>query len=245
MRVSAFIAWKPPAACHVDPAVSSSRSISATSVMPRSVRWYSTLQPTMPPPITTTWYRSFTLRRASEQGFGARSVSTPERRPVTTGRPELHVIARDRAFPGSLEDELRPLEGLDGVDEVEGLSVAGHLALRANLDLPRSAFETQEPVAFHPRRQWGSLTDGESIPRVFGDLEAVGEPVSTIALRIDRQRVRARLCVVFERAEGRRRLQLLGRQRGRRSGGTEFGRRSIACLRGPHRQLDPRCVAGD
>ena len=38
IRVSAFIAWNPPAACQVEPAVSSSRSISATSVMPRSVR---------------------------------------------------------------------------------------------------------------------------------------------------------------------------------------------------------------
>ena len=36
--VSLFIAWKPPAACQVEPAVSSSRSINATSVMPRSVR---------------------------------------------------------------------------------------------------------------------------------------------------------------------------------------------------------------
>ena len=38
-RVSALIAWNPPAACHVDPAVSSSRSIRTTSVRPRSVRW--------------------------------------------------------------------------------------------------------------------------------------------------------------------------------------------------------------
>ena len=35
------------------------RSISATSVSPRSVRWYRMLQPTIPPPMTTTRYWSF------------------------------------------------------------------------------------------------------------------------------------------------------------------------------------------
>jgi hypothetical protein len=38
-RVSALIAWNPPAACQVDPAVSSRRSSTATSVSPRAVRW--------------------------------------------------------------------------------------------------------------------------------------------------------------------------------------------------------------
>ena len=32
MRVSLFMAWKPPAACQVEPAVSSSRSSSSVSV---------------------------------------------------------------------------------------------------------------------------------------------------------------------------------------------------------------------
>jgi hypothetical protein len=38
-RVSALIVWNPPAACHVEPDVSTLRSRMATSVSPRSVRW--------------------------------------------------------------------------------------------------------------------------------------------------------------------------------------------------------------
>src|SRR5271169_138542 len=45
----------PPAACQVDPEVSSARSISSTSFQPILVKWYSTLAPTTPPPITTAW----------------------------------------------------------------------------------------------------------------------------------------------------------------------------------------------
>src|SRR5487761_2569573 len=44
----------PPAACHVEPDVSSARSISSTSFHPAFVKWYKTLAPTTPPPITTT-----------------------------------------------------------------------------------------------------------------------------------------------------------------------------------------------
>ena len=43
----------PPAACHVDPHVSSSRSRSSASVQPNFARWYNTEQPTTPPPMTT------------------------------------------------------------------------------------------------------------------------------------------------------------------------------------------------
>ena len=50
----------PPAACQVEPAVSSRRSSSMTSVQPAFVRWYSTLAPTTPPPMTTTWADDFT-----------------------------------------------------------------------------------------------------------------------------------------------------------------------------------------
>jgi len=45
----------PPAACQVDPDVSSARSISRTSFQPILVKWYKTLAPTTPPPITATW----------------------------------------------------------------------------------------------------------------------------------------------------------------------------------------------
>src|SRR5579872_1045795 len=43
-----------PAACQVEPLVSSSASSRVTSVQPSRVRWYSALQPAIPPPITAT-----------------------------------------------------------------------------------------------------------------------------------------------------------------------------------------------
>ena len=42
-----------PAACQVEPEVSSFLSISATSDQPFFARWYSVPTPTTPPPITT------------------------------------------------------------------------------------------------------------------------------------------------------------------------------------------------
>ena len=50
----------PPAACQVEPAVSSRRSRRIASVQPAFVRWYRTLAPTTPPPMTTTWADDFT-----------------------------------------------------------------------------------------------------------------------------------------------------------------------------------------
>ena len=50
----------PPAACQVEPAVSSRARAASTSVQPAFVRWYSTLAPTTPPPMTTTWTSDFT-----------------------------------------------------------------------------------------------------------------------------------------------------------------------------------------
>src|SRR6201993_4293280 len=49
----------PPAACQVEPAVSSLRSTSTTSVQPSSVRWYRTEAPITPPPMTTTCAEAF------------------------------------------------------------------------------------------------------------------------------------------------------------------------------------------
>ena len=43
-----------PAACHVEPAVSSLFSRSTMSVQPRLVRWYASETPMMPPPTITT-----------------------------------------------------------------------------------------------------------------------------------------------------------------------------------------------
>src|SRR6187402_3890121 len=61
----------PPAACHVDPAVSSRRSSRTTSVQPALVRWYRTLAPTTPPPMTTAWYWFFIDRPLSVVGRDA------------------------------------------------------------------------------------------------------------------------------------------------------------------------------
>src|SRR6478672_12955680 len=56
---SPFRVCMPPAACHVDPAVSSRRSSRTTSFQPALVRWYRTLAPTTPPPMTTAWNSFF------------------------------------------------------------------------------------------------------------------------------------------------------------------------------------------
>src|SRR5206468_4094020 len=56
---SPFSVCMPPAECHVDPAVSSRRSSSTTSFQPALVRWYRTLAPTTPPPMTTAWNSFF------------------------------------------------------------------------------------------------------------------------------------------------------------------------------------------
>ena len=44
-----------PAACQVEPLVSSFASTKVTSVHPSFVRWYKRLHPGTPPPITTTF----------------------------------------------------------------------------------------------------------------------------------------------------------------------------------------------
>src|SRR2546430_853750 len=75
-----------PAACQVEPAVSSSRSSSTTSVQPSRVRWYSALQPTAPPPMTTT--RAWLLMQ--------HTVATGCARHAPAGAPDstLHPRAR-------------------------------------------------------------------------------------------------------------------------------------------------------
>src|SRR5262249_20336054 len=55
MLGSELMVWMTPAACHDEPEVSSRRSSSTTSRQPIFARWYSTLHPTTPPPITTTF----------------------------------------------------------------------------------------------------------------------------------------------------------------------------------------------
>src|SRR4029453_10982327 len=65
IRIRVGEVWKCvtiPAACHVEPLVSSPLSTSTTSVHPFRARWYATLQPAMPPPTITTRACSFTRR---------------------------------------------------------------------------------------------------------------------------------------------------------------------------------------
>ena len=47
--------WMPPAACHEEPDVTSSRSSSTASFQPYLARWNRIEQPTTPPPTTTTF----------------------------------------------------------------------------------------------------------------------------------------------------------------------------------------------
>src|SRR5256885_1278566 len=49
-----------PAAWQVEPLVSSPLSSSRVAFSPALARWYATLAPVMPPPITTAWARSAT-----------------------------------------------------------------------------------------------------------------------------------------------------------------------------------------
>ncbi len=52
---SELIVWMTPAACQEEPEVSSERSRSTTSFQPNLARWNRMLQPTTPPPMTTTF----------------------------------------------------------------------------------------------------------------------------------------------------------------------------------------------
>ena len=59
MLASPLNVCMPPAACHVEPDVSSLFSSSSTSVQPIRARWYRTLAPTTPPPMTTALAEAF------------------------------------------------------------------------------------------------------------------------------------------------------------------------------------------
>jgi len=59
MLASPLKVCMPPAACQVDPEVSSLFSRSSTSLQPILARWYNTLAPTTPPPMTTALAEAF------------------------------------------------------------------------------------------------------------------------------------------------------------------------------------------
>src|SRR5438874_12925042 len=78
----------PPAACQVEPQVSSPRSSSSTSFQPALVRWYRTLAPTTPPPITTTRASLFTDPPLSHRSHvGHRQQHRHARRHLHAERP--------------------------------------------------------------------------------------------------------------------------------------------------------------
>src|SRR4051812_15441851 len=78
------------AAWHVEPAVRTAFSTSRTSVQPASARWYATLQPVIPPPITTTRAWS-TLMDRHDTSVAGRGSGVAE---VAARRYEIPVIAR-------------------------------------------------------------------------------------------------------------------------------------------------------
>src|ERR1700674_2484292 len=105
----------PPAACQVEPQVSSPRSISSASFQPALVRWYRTLAPTTPPPITTTLASLFTdpPLLASLVGHGQLHGRTRAHR----ARPE----ALDQ--PGAEQRDRRIAQAFRVRDEVVAITV--------------------------------------------------------------------------------------------------------------------------
>src|SRR4051794_6198235 len=79
-----------PAAWHVEPAVRTAFSTSRTSVQPARARWYATLQPVIPPPITTirAWSTLMDRHDTSVAGPGSGIAE------VVARRHEVPVVAR-------------------------------------------------------------------------------------------------------------------------------------------------------
>src|SRR4051812_7660247 len=77
------------AAWHVEPAVRTAFSTSRTSVQPARARWYATLQPVIPPPITTTRAWS-TLMDRHDTSVAGRGSGVAE---VAARRDEVPVVA--------------------------------------------------------------------------------------------------------------------------------------------------------
>src|SRR5256885_10815469 len=100
-----------PAACQVEPAVSSSRSSSTTSVQPSRVRWYSALQPTAPPPMTTTRAWLFMEHAAATGGARYAPAGAPDSTLHPRARRVLegpHPDPRRHALAGDLPPESPP-----------------------------------------------------------------------------------------------------------------------------------------
>src|SRR6267154_1649339 len=105
----------PPAACQVEPQVSSPRSISSTSFQPALVRWYSTLAPTTPPPITTTLASLFTDPPLPTSLVGHRQLH---------GRTRAHRLRTEALDqPGAEQRDGRISQALRVRDEVVAITV--------------------------------------------------------------------------------------------------------------------------
>ena len=89
MLASPLKVCMPPAACQVEPEVSSLFSSSSTSRQPIFARWYSTLAPTTPPPMTTALAELFISAHPPTAGAATDNSATVTSGPAVSpkGRP--------------------------------------------------------------------------------------------------------------------------------------------------------------
>src|ERR1700678_553592 len=96
---SPLMVCMPPAACQVEPEVSSSRSTRTMSVQPSFAKGYRTEQPTTPPPTTTTRAEFLMMSGLLAAALGPPPLDIGVERFANRGiHRGLHVLLQ-RAFP--------------------------------------------------------------------------------------------------------------------------------------------------